>query len=332
MSAKRPPWGDKRKWSDRESGVFRGFVHNVPGSWESPVGGLFGGQESFERVYEAKESEKENLDWSQQRREIWKMGKRKRDISPYRKRRKTGGGYVAYSGPPKPFASGSRAYAASVAKANVRVSGMLGRGLKFHDASKAETAIVTTSHLAMMDPVAGCLNGIGIGDSMEQREGMKYILKSVYIRGTLIQDVIDDSATCFDPGIVRLVVFIDKQTNGAQCASTICFDDDLVATDETLVLRRIEYTHRCKVLYDKVHVLRRPFAMRDDVAGPPCTAALAGVVKPFIIYKKMNLPVQCISGGGSTVADIVDNSVHVAVVSREAGCKIAYQSRVRFIG
>ncbi len=197
---------------------------------------------------------------------------------------------------------------------------------KFHDDGYSASLVAGITG-SIADPATQlCINGIGAGDTEDTRDGRKYMLKSLHIKGR-IQRVKADTQTAADASrICRVVVCLDTQSNEGQMNP-----DDYLKTPatggEVFAFRDLSNTKRFKSLYDKRFVLDYIDSFNDGTDG-----ASNAVNKLFEVNVPLSIPVQT-SGTGGTIAAINDNSIHVFAY-QDAGtdCTFSYVSRVRFQG
>ncbi len=213
------------------------------------------------------------------------------------------------------------------ARANLRTGGFLGIENKFYDTKVSGDAIVTTTASAEVDPPADdhCLNAIAQGDGESNRDGRQCRLTSVQLKGLLTIDVLSDQADIPQGNILRVIIYHDKQTNGAQAQSEQVLLD--TAGVDLCSLRNPQYNQRFTVWMDRI------FDMSPTTAGTDGanTNSIGQPSKYFEFYKKLDLPVNFTSTT-SNIANITDNSIHVIAIAQAAGAKISYQARVKFIG
>ncbi len=215
---------------------------------------------------------------------------------------------------------------------NVRTGGFTGIEVKFLDSSVVGTSVLapTDAAGAEVDPsTLLALNAIAQGDGESNRDGRRCVLKNVYVTGHIRcpkqanQTAGDDSAQIF----VALVW--DKQTNGAQLNSEDVYTNPGANAQTAAVpLRNLQYSQRFQVL-DTVAL---------DFSGPTIAydgtnVEQSGLVKPFKLSKKINIPCQY-TGTTGVVANIADNSLHIIAYASNVDLVpiIDYNARVRFVG
>lgn len=224
--------------------------------------------------------------------------------------------------------------------ANVATAGFLGIEKKFLDTFKGSTSIVSSATLAtgMYDPAAaggceGCLSCPSEGDSEQQRDGKKYVIDSLILKGEVNLDK-SASVAAFDSVKVFVAVVLDTQTNGAQMSAADCFKN-ISATADTIVdpMKNLLSGNRFRILKSQVYDLT-PLGV-----GPAGALAYMGTRRDFDWYipfkggLQVNLKIGDLnSGKNADVANVVDNSLHVVAFATLAGAEIAYNARIRFQG
>lgn len=200
-------------------------------------------------------------------------------------------------------------------RTNVRTGGFLGMESKFLDTSYS-ASIVSSTTSAEADPTGNCLNPVAQGDGESQRDGRRYNVTSVYVKGLVS---LAASANTSDP-TVQLYLVQDTQTNAAQMNS-----EDLVTTPSLAIncLRNLQYIKRFKVLKS----MRINMKSRGAWDG----TQFAQTQEPFEMYVSTNIPVTC-TGTTGNVNTISDNSLHVVAIASDASAVLQYSARIRFQG
>lgn len=205
----------------------------------------------------------------------------------------------------------------------------MGMEKKFKN-DKHETTISQTVASSLVDPiVSNCLHGIDQGDGEQQRDGRKYTILNLNIRGYVLFG--EQEATSVTSDHVRLLVVLDRQTNGAQLTETDVLDVFHADNDlQTTSFRNLQYTKRFRILKD--FTVRKPTtglgqaSGANEVKSNACTKYFK-----FNVNFKNGLEVLS-TGTAGTVSTIVDNSIHMMAISINSNNTLRYCSRVRFVG
>lgn len=169
------------------------------------------------------------------------------------------------------------------------------------------------------------------GNGIENRSGQKVQVKSLRIRGNIKQPALTAQTVSDSPGIVRLILVMDTQTNAAQVQAETVMTGQSVTSQSWFAFQNTTGIGRFRVLKDKVFALRRDTAVNNASAG---TVSSSGTNMPFKFNIKFKKPLIVRFNGtnGGTVADIIDNSFHVLCASDQAGNTIQYSARTTFVG
>lgn len=149
-------------------------------------------------------------------------------------------------------------------------------------------------------------SAIAQGTAYDERIGRKIKLHSIDLRGhfTYTPTAITDG-----DANVRVVLVLDKQTNGALYTAGSLFHD----TAHTFYTHfNVENNQRFTILYDKV--FRLPIENENTAAGTP-----GSVEKPFHIRKKLNHVLEFDTSVAGTIADLKSNSLSMYTVSGTNG-------------
>lgn len=217
-------------------------------------------------------------------------------------------------------------------KSNARTGGYTGIELKFKDYARSLVAIATSVAGSEVDPATEkCLSGVAQGDGENQRNGRKYRMRSILIKGFVDMTNLTDETTAPLSTIVRVLLVLDKQTNGAQFnAEDVLLD---TVSEDVLSMRHMEHVSRFEVLYDKIIHLKWYSSSRDGIQSTdPMTSTYTGDSQHFEIYKKLDIGVL-MKGTSANVTDVTDNSLHLMAIGfadGSAAVRINYQSRLRF--
>lgn len=205
---------------------------------------------------------------------------------------------------------------------------------KYHDSGRNKTFVNSSSSMAGLEQDPGtdnCLNGIAQGDTESRRDGRKYSMTSAVVQGNLeltAYQTLFANITDLDPVTVFVALVLDKQTNGTQLNSEDVFSNPNGSTDTgSCPYKNMKFKNRFEILDMRKYAINQG-AMASDGTN----FASPAVVRYFELSSPLNVTVNC-NGTGSTVADIIDNSLHViAGADKASTVRITYSSRVRFVG
>lgn len=211
---------------------------------------------------------------------------------------------------------------------NRRTGGYLGIENKFQDNFfTGQISKLITG--AECDPAArDSLNALARGDTQSDRDGRQATMTSLYLQGFIEMLPINDSTSPYAGHVVRIMVVLDKQTNGAQLDSEKVFTLP-IGGNMPNVMRNLEYVERFDVLMDKTLTINIPSS--GPSAGPSSGMDVNGAIVPFKFYKKLDLTCSY-QGNNAVILNQVDQSLHVIAFTNDSTCFLRYTSRVRFMG
>lgn len=205
---------------------------------------------------------------------------------------------------------------------------------KYFDATKASTALVATAASwasTEVDPTANSLFTPTSGSGISNRIGRKVAVHKIKVHGTISFGVKTAQTQVSNYPDVRLILYMDKQTNGAQAQG-----EDVMASSGTAAAVNNQLTFQSLANFGRFRVLKdKLLSIRDGVAtnnAAGTTISMECGTTPFkwnIVFKKP-VVVHFNATDGGTIADIVDNSFHMIALSSSTDAYIAYESRVVF--
>lgn len=225
--------------------------------------------------------------------------------------------------------SSSYQNARKIASLNKRVGGFGGLELKFLDASVVSAGLVSVQAGAEIDPTGLlCLNSMAQGDSESERLGRHIRMKSIQIRFHIVSPIVANAAVLQDDKVVFIALVLDKQTNAAQMNSEDVYENQGTSGQfSTMPLRDMEHTDRFRILWTKRVILKTSQAYVNDGANNFDRAGVVRKVDCFVNLRNMKV---LFKGTTGTVANIMDNSLHVIAFTNESIVNISYQSRLRY--
>ncbi len=203
------------------------------------------------------------------------------------------------------------------ARAMKTIRGRLANGgeLKFHDVD-LDDAIV-----AVGGTITPSINLIAQGVIESTRVGRKCVLRKVQWRYDIDLPLEQDQADLGQGDIVRVIMYIDKQANGATAAIT-----DILESADYQSFRNLTNSGRFRILLDKTHSINRRVAMTD---GANTSATPEVVTGTHTLFKTINIPLEFSAGTGA-ITEIRSNNLGVLLISREGQAGFESKIRLRF--
>lgn len=208
---------------------------------------------------------------------------------------------------------------------NIRTGGFLGIEKKFIDTVKTSTNLVAAWAGSEVDPAANALCCPTKGTGPSNRNGDHIVIKSIQVRGIIRSQAYTDQADPPGPASFTVLLVLDKQTNGAQLSGEEVMVD---TAPKEFSFRNLQYSRRFTILKSLRGSLHQIVSMADGAN----TGSFQSNERHFNWFVRCNIPVN-FKGDAGTVADIVDNSLHIIACSTDANAlTIKYHARCRFVG
>lgn len=219
-------------------------------------------------------------------------------------------------------------------KRSMRAASSLGVEKKYLDVYASSINIPAPTDCAggEMQPEGGCTDCLSVpaqGDTEQQRDGKKIMMKSIFVEGLIRAAVLQDQADVPGPPVTYVALVLDTQTNGSTIVSEQVFKS---SNDTPFVngypLRNMDYTNRYRVLAHKTFV-------HDIICGTDGANTLSCATKPEVFTLAYNGEIpMTFSATTANVTSCTDNSLHIIAFasSTTPQCTISYNSRMRFVG
>jgi len=174
-----------------------------------------------------------------------------------------------------------------------------------------------------------CLFSPTVGSALNQRIGRKCHIYKIRINGTIITSSQGAQTTADVASKVRLCLVLDKQTNSAQMVANQMFVPTATPDNTIHAFQNPDNFGRFQFLKDKFVVMQNPSLAGQNPAIDQ--AGLKHMFKWTVVFKKP-LTVNFNATNGGTVADVIDNSLHVVCAADATAMapQLAYYSRVCF--
>ncbi len=184
--------------------------------------------------------------------------------------------------------------------------------LKFHDIDVDDATIAAGGTIQN----TGSINLIAQGVTESTRVGRKCVIRSIGWRYTL-EKVSTTTLTSGDE-TVRVIMYLDKQCNGATAAVT-----DILDTDDYHSFNNLGNSGRFRTLLDRTHTLNNPSL--TVLAGPNYAYGTTSVERSF--FKKVEIPLEFSSTVGA-ITEIRSNNIGVLLLSK-TGSLVNFNSTIR---
>lgn len=185
---------------------------------------------------------------------------------------------------------------------------------KFFDGSKASTTSATGGTI-----FDSSLVKIPQGTEEKERIGRKCVIDRIAIRGNVLLPANTNENLTNDT--VRIIIYQDKQTNGAAAVVT-----DILESAAWNSYNNLANSQRFRVLHSE-------FIEINSLSGGGDVAADTSdsTSKYFDFYKKCNIVMEFDSTAGA-ITEMKSNNIGVLVISRLGEAFVEYRWRVRFTG
>ncbi len=191
-----------------------------------------------------------------------------------------------------------------------------GGELKFHDVTVDDAAIAQNGTILN----TGSINLIPQGITEITRVGRKCTIKSINWHYSLTSAETDGGASATNPDVVRIILYLDKQCNGATATIT-----QLLRTDFFNSFRNLTESGRFRILMDKFHTLNCMAGGGNGTASDWAARITQGS-----FYKKCNIPLEFNNTTGA-ITELRSNNLGVLILSKAgSGAIFASSVRLRF--
>lgn len=189
-----------------------------------------------------------------------------------------------------------------------------GAELKFHDVDLDDAVVAAGIN------VTATINIIPQGVTEIQRVGRKCTIKSINWRYQCFLPEVDAAGTPGNPDSLRIVLYLDKQTNGAASAAL-----DLFESADWKSFRNLANSGRFNVLMDRVVTLNYA-NMASDGAG---LVSNGSVQMNGTFFKKCDIPIEFSATTGA-IGEIRSNNLGVMLLSNNGTIGFGSKFRLRF--
>ena len=184
---------------------------------------------------------------------------------------------------------------------------------KFHDVTLNDITIQSTGL------ITASVNLIAQGTGESERIGRKCTIRGIDWRATI--NLASTTNPLLATDMVRVIMYVDKQCNGAAAAST-----DLLETADYLSHYNLANRSRFRFLYDRVIPLNVTAAAGNGTANDSFDRRVY-----FRFMKRCSIPLEFNSTTGA-ITEIRSNNIGVFLISDRAISGFTSEIRLRFTG
>jgi len=216
---------------------------------------------------------------------------------------------------------------------NQRTSGFLGIERKFYDTNLIATAIPASTDFTAteFDPSAtAMMTTPPVGNGEQTRDGKQ--ISALYLEfNCVVQNNASEAQTGPTQGCkVFIAIVLDTQSNAAQCQGEDIFKNtNAVAETAMLPMRNLLNAKRFRVLKQAILNLDRT-SLSSAALNDFSSTGVSRAFKWFIPLKGMRINFN--AGTTASIANVVDNSIHVIANCNLTTSQLAYNARLRFVG
>ncbi len=201
-----------------------------------------------------------------------------------------------------------------------RTSGFFGRfgqggELKFHDIDLDDAAVATGG------TVTATINIIPQGTTEVQRIGRKCTIRSINWRFRVDIPQLDGTGAAPIGDTVRVILFLDKQANGA--TATVL---GILETADFQSFNNLGNKSRFRTLMDRSYTLNYTAA---SGSGGAADNDYAQVSIDDTLFKKVNIPIEFDATTGA-ITEIRSNNIGVLLIAKSGNAGFESKFRLRF--
>ncbi len=168
--------------------------------------------------------------------------------------------------------------------------------------------VTTNASFANDQIIEDSLIKIAQGDTGSTRDGRKIVITGIHFKGRLQLDAGNSG------DMVRLVLYVDKQPNGATAATA---DYWATANGDTNSFRNLTETKRFRVLSDKTYVLNQQ------------SATVTQTIRRIEYNFKVNIPINYTSTLGA-ITELQETNIGLMSSSQDSGIDLDGIWRIRY--
>ncbi len=190
--------------------------------------------------------------------------------------------------------------------------------LKFHDVDVNDAVVAAACNIEN----SGSVNLIPQGITEITRVGRKCVVKAISWNYSVSLPVVNDTAGAPTADTVRIILYQDKQCNGA--TATASGITGILRSDDFQSFRELANTGRFNILMDRTMSLQYTAGAGDGAVND-----FAMVKRHGSFHKRCNIPLEFNAAAGA-LTEIRSNNLGVMVCSEEGVAGFESKLRLRF--
>ncbi len=241
------------------------------------------------------------------------MSSRKRSRADFYAKTAPRGAMVVYK--PPPASRKRRRFTPGVDRVGGFYGRYSGRGgeMKFHDVDLDDANIAASA-------ITATINIIGQGVTESTRVGRKCTIRRIQWRYQISLPEVDALGTPASGDTVRIILYKDKQANGATANAT-----DILEAAVWQSFRNLANSGRFDILMDKLHNINY-MGLASDGAG---VVSQAAVIHNYTFFKNCSIPIEFDNTTGA-ITEIRSNNIGVLLLSATQVAAFESGFRLRF--
>ncbi len=188
--------------------------------------------------------------------------------------------------------------------------------LKFLDQDINDATIASAGTIFTNGSAEATLLRITQGTGETNRIGRKCTIKSINWRFNI--RLPEGTATTTTSDTVRIILYLDKQCNGAAATAV-----GILETDDYQSFNNLANKSRFRTLMD------RTYDLNTDLSGDGTTVDSPRFNMNDSLFKRVNIPIEYDSTVGA-IAEIRSNNINMLILSKNGLCTLDSKMRLRF--
>ncbi len=184
--------------------------------------------------------------------------------------------------------------------------------LKFHDLDIDDAVVAVNGTIAQ-----DSCNLIAAGTGESERIGRKVTVKKINWRDEIVLPNAQNMTSVLDT--VRVILYLDKQANGATSAAL-----DILETDDFQSFNNLSNKNRFLILMDRTHNLNAQAGGGNGTAND-----IAGIQLSFDFHKAVDISLEFSAGTGA-ITELRSNNIGVLLEGKQGFVGFFSKMRLRF--